>query len=79
MEGETEARVKSKKTGLRKHIKREVTATDGWRPEQEESSREHNLQGRNVAWTTVAPNSPVLRHSKLSWGSHVYSSCPILY
>lgn len=49
-----------------------------WRPEQEESSREHNLQDRNGPRTTVELNSPVLRHIELSEGSHVYSECPIL-
>lgn len=57
----------------RKHIRTEITEMEGWGPEQEESSREHNLRDGNGPRTTVALNSLVLRHRELSWGSHVCS------
>lgn len=45
--------------GWGKHIKGEITEMEGWKPEQEESSREHNLWDRNGTLPTVVPNSPV--------------------
>lgn len=57
---------RGKVKGWRKHIMVKITAMEGWRTEQEESSRDHNLQGRNGPWTTMELNSPVLHHIEFS-------------
>lgn len=53
---------RGKEKGWRKHKMGEMTEMETWRPEKEESRREHNLRGRNSPRTSVVLNSLVLRH-----------------
>lgn len=57
---------KGEQKGGQKHTNYRNEGKKRWRPEEEESSREHNLQARNGPQSSVELNSPVLCNSELS-------------